>query len=566
MKKENLNKLNKIRNQIPFILVIIMVILAGLALLKPGYFSMHDDVQVMRLYEMERCFQDGQIPCRWVPDMGAGYGHPLYNYHPVFPYYLGMVFRLLGMSFLNVAKILFFLSFLLSGIFMYLLTKEFFGKWAGMVAGVFYVFAPYHAVEIYVRGALTESWAVVFFPLILWGIYKLVKTGKFSFFLTSLFSLTFLFLSHNIMALLFVPLAFVWGFYWLVQTKDWKKIIPLGVVFVWAAGLAAFFILPAFFEKSLVTMEMHTSGYYDFRHHFATVRQLFLDRSWGYGPSRLGPDDNLAFQIGWPHWWLVSITGGIFLYLWWQRKRKLSWSLVFFFFLFAITVFMTHAKSVFIWEAIPLLSFVQFPWRFLALAMFASSFLVGGLVAFSEKKSSQLFLSLVLIFLVLLLNLGYFHPEKYYSSLTDQEKLSGEEWRLQSMATLSDYVPKKVEKIPTELAPTEPWVIAGEAKVSDFNKRSNFWRFTIDVIGDQSSIVEVPVFDFPNWEIFVDSEKVNHQVNPETGLIQVEVPVNKRTVTGWLRNTSLRRIANNISILSFVCLFLVLAWQERKRN
>src|SRR4030043_1000226 len=131
MKKENLNKLNKIRNQIPFILVIIMVILAGLALLKPGYFSMHDDVQVMRLYEMARCFQDGQIPCRWVSDFSAGYGHPLFNYHPVFPYYLGMLFRLFGMSFIDIVKILFFLTFLLSGIFIYFLTKDFFGKWAG---------------------------------------------------------------------------------------------------------------------------------------------------------------------------------------------------------------------------------------------------------------------------------------------------------------------------------------------------------------------------------------------------------------------------------------------------
>src|SRR4030043_597919 len=109
MKKENLNKLNKIRNQIPFILVIIMVILAGLALLKPGYFSMHDDVQVMRLYEMERCFQDGQIPCRWVPDMGAGFGHPLFNFHPVFPYYLGMIFLPFSLPFIEITKIFFFL-------------------------------------------------------------------------------------------------------------------------------------------------------------------------------------------------------------------------------------------------------------------------------------------------------------------------------------------------------------------------------------------------------------------------------------------------------------------------
>ena len=107
MKKESQRKF---KNFLPFFLLVAVVFFAGLALIKPGYFSMHDDIQVMRLYQMERCFQDGQLPCRWVPDMGAGYGHPLYNYHPVFPYYLGMVCRLLGLSFLDTVKTLFLLA------------------------------------------------------------------------------------------------------------------------------------------------------------------------------------------------------------------------------------------------------------------------------------------------------------------------------------------------------------------------------------------------------------------------------------------------------------------------
>lgn len=556
----------KIKNNPPFILVIIITLLVGWALLKPGYFSMHDDVQVMRLYEMERCLKDGQIPCRWVPDFGAGYGHPLYNYHPVFPYYLGMFFRLFGMSFIDIVKILFFLTFLLSGIFMYFLVKEFFGKWAGMVASAFYLLAPYHAVDIYVRGALTESWAVAFFPLILWGIYKLIKTSKFPFFLVSLFALTFLFLSHNVMSLVFVPIAFIWGFYWIWQTKEWKKIVPLVIVFFWAVGLAAFFVLPAFFEQPFVTLEQHTTGYYNFHQHFATVKQLFISRHWGFGPSKPGPDDDLSFQIGWPHWWLVIIAGGIFVYLFLRKKRKFLWTFAFFLALFGLTVFMTHAKSVFIWKALPLLSFVQFPWRFLAIVMLASSFLAGGLVGFLKKGRKQLILSLVLILLVLVLNLGYFHPEKYDFQMTDEKKLSGEGWQIQSMTTLNDYVPKSVKEMPKELAPGEPRVIEGEARVSEFKKRSNFWRFTIETIGEQPPTIEVPVFDFPQWEVFADLDKVDYQVNPDSGVIQVQVPLNKRTVTAWLRNTPLRKAANGISLFSFSLLILVVAWQEKREE
>ncbi len=57
----------------------------------PGYFSHHDDLQVMRIFEMRQCFIDFQIPCRWVPDMGYGNGFPLFNYYGVFPYYLGAI-------------------------------------------------------------------------------------------------------------------------------------------------------------------------------------------------------------------------------------------------------------------------------------------------------------------------------------------------------------------------------------------------------------------------------------------------------------------------------------------
>ena len=52
------------------------------------YFTHHDDVQVIRLYEMDKCFKDYQIPCRWVPDLGGLYGYPIFNYYAPFPYYV----------------------------------------------------------------------------------------------------------------------------------------------------------------------------------------------------------------------------------------------------------------------------------------------------------------------------------------------------------------------------------------------------------------------------------------------------------------------------------------------
>lgn len=547
------------------VIIVVLSALAYFSLLKPGYFSMHDDVQVMRLYQMEKCLQDGQVPCRWVPDMGAGYGHPLYNYHPVFPYYLGMVFRLFNLSFIDISKLLFLLALLLSGLFMYRLVKEFFGEIAGIVAGLFYIYAPYHAVDIYVRGAMTESWAIVFFPLIFFSLYKFIQEERFSFFILSIFSLTFLFLSHNLMTFIFAPIALVWSLYWLLITKKWRNIWKLFIIFLWAGSLAAFFIIPALLEIPLAKIETMTIDYYNFRHHFVSVRQLFFDRSFGYGPSRPGPVDDMSFQLGWPHWWVVTVASVMAVYLFFKKRKEQFLLFAFYFLLFTFSVFMTHAKSVYLWEAIPLLFYIQFPWRFLGIAIFAGSFLTGGVTNLIKDKW-RLVLATALVILAIGLNAGYFRPEKFYPAMTDQKKLSGEEWRIQSMATLLDYIPKQVKEFPKELAPENPWIVEGEARVTEFRKRSNFWRFTIDVITPESAQVSVPVFDFPKWTVLIDQQPVSFSSDNPLGVITVQVPSGKHTVVGWFGNTRLRILANALSLFSFAGLTFFTIYVDYKNK
>ena len=62
--------------------IVVIIFILGLSvsqpLMKTGYFSHQDDLQVMRIFEMRKCFSDFQIPCRWVPDMGWGNGFPLF--------------------------------------------------------------------------------------------------------------------------------------------------------------------------------------------------------------------------------------------------------------------------------------------------------------------------------------------------------------------------------------------------------------------------------------------------------------------------------------------------------
>jgi uncharacterized membrane protein len=162
-----------------FVLSLIFTLPAVWFLFKPGvYWNMHDDMQMVRQLELEKCLNDGQIPCRWTPDLGYGYGYPLFNFYPPMPYLVGQVYRFFGFSFMNSVKATAITQIILSSVFMYLLASSVFGSVGGFIGAVFYTYAPYHALNIYVRGAMNEAWASVFFPLIFYFSRKLILDKK----------------------------------------------------------------------------------------------------------------------------------------------------------------------------------------------------------------------------------------------------------------------------------------------------------------------------------------------------------------------------------------------------
>src|SRR3989344_6497056 len=58
----------------------------------------------------------------------------------------------------------------LSAITMFILASKLFGFSGGLLSTILYLYAPYHAVQVYIRGAVGEYWAVAFLPLVVMGI------------------------------------------------------------------------------------------------------------------------------------------------------------------------------------------------------------------------------------------------------------------------------------------------------------------------------------------------------------------------------------------------------------
>ncbi len=542
----------------PLIFISMLSLITSIPIFQSGYFTHHDDLQVMRIFEMRKCIEDLQIPCRWVPDLGYGNGFPLFNYYPVLPYYIGALFSYL-FGFVGAAKVIFLIPLILAGFSMYILVKSIFeDKLIATVAATLYLLAPYRALDLYVRGAVAESFAIAIAPIIFYFSFKLIKKFSVNNFVWFSISLGLFLLCHNIMTIMFVPVLVIWIFLWLSYQK-FKNWLPVLFSSLIGFGLSAFFTLPAFFEKELVQTESLLRGDLNYLVHFVTPKQMFLERVWGYGASFPGPNDTMSFQVGWPHWWLVTglivVAGATFL-----RKQKFSQQILLatlFILIFAVSIFMMYHRSNFIWETIPTLKFAQFPWRFLSITIFTTS-VMGGLLLSFFNKNLRWYFGVVIIILTIALNILYFKPDRVYP-LNDTQKLSGDLWREQQRASVLDYLPKTAVE-PREPASEIPLILSGDAQINNFKKSTNQWELNIKV--NEKAEVAIPVFDFPNWQVIVNDQNYQHS-RDHIGRIKVNLEQGEYLIFGYFKNTLVRTVANTITIASVVSLMIVIMFSKR---
>lgn len=548
------------------VLTLVLILPAARFLFGPGYFNMHDDLQVMRIFEMEKCFADGQIPCRWAPDMAWGYGQAMFNFYSAFPYYLGVLIRMVTpLSIMGTVLLLFLISLIGAAAGMYLLAREFWGRTGGILAAILYTYAPYHALDIFIRGALAESFALAILPFVWLAIYKVIKNPTFGRVSALALALSALFTTHNVSSLIYAPFTAIWAAFWVISLKKWRAILDLGLSGLLGMGLSAFFLFPNLVEQGLIQKEFLTIDYSDFRAHFVTIRQLFLDRSWGHGPSIFGPKDEISFQIGWPHWWLIAPLGLIALV--WYRKKKtklLSLILVGLLGLSLSSAFLTHSRSTPIWLKIPIMAFIQFPWRFLGLTIFALSF-AGGALAYQSKfkyKFKNFFVA-VIILVIIVFNYKYFEPWNRSYKVTDEEKLSGVAFELQQKSAILDYLPKTAPIAPKEDAPDTPVVVAGEGKTLNYTKRSNSFFFDAEIYQDAQ--IQIPVMYFPGWVVISRGKTIPSKPTGDYGVITISLPEGKHVIQGRFQNTPVRSIGNAVTVLSLLTIFGGYLLKENKQ-
>jgi hypothetical protein len=522
-----------------------------------------DTSHAFRIYEMHRCLSDGQWPCRWVPDLGNGYGYPLYNYYPPLPYYAGDFLHWLGMSYVRAADLLFAIGLAGAGLSMFLLARRLWGDLGGLVSAVAYVFAPYLALDVYLRGALDELWALAIAPALLWALLELITTSRLRYVpLAALFG-ALLLLSHNLVAVIVAPAVALWVVALLaLRGRDaWRPAIMVAAAGAWAFGLAAFFTLPALREGGYVQLDSLSSGYFHYSHNFASLSDLFFLRTGDYS-FLLKVHLHTPVQIGWFHWGLAAASLPMALPLLRRGERREALVIGLFALFFGAGVFMSISASKPVWDQFHSLRFVQFPWRYVGLATIATAALAGGSLALIRDRSPALQLGVALALVGLFAGSGhlFFHAE-HRCALSDSELLAGVRdagapydpicdalIRDPQGFAITDYLPKDVAQVPDPPA-ASALVVAGSALIEPAGSGSDWLRLHIDAASP--SRIEASLFDFPKWRVRIDGATVPHTASVANGLVTFEVPAGAHDVELRLQDTAARRGGNLLSLASW---------------
>lgn len=552
--------------------------------LKPGnlYWNMHDDMQMIRQLEFEKCLKDGQIPCRWTPDLGYGYGYPLFNYYPPLPYIIGQIYRTVGLTFTQSVKATAFTQIILSMVFMYILANSIFGPIGGFISSVFFTYVPYHALNIFVRGAMNEAWASTFFPLIFYYSRLLVLNKKNKDLIGLSISFACLLLSHNPMVLTFTPILFLWILFWIFSKYKkplnlfLKKQIPLFIKLIFsglfASFLTAFFTLPVLSESKFVQITSMFQNYFEYSIHFTSLKQLFFSNYWSDGPSTWGPYDQMSFMVGYLHW-IIPVLMLIFI-LFFKSKNKIIKKINYLYLLLLLlifmgffSIFMTHNKSTFIWQLFPVIQKIQFPWRFLNHSAFLLSLASGGIILILDKilPKLKIIFSIVLTFLVLIFNVSYFTPVTY-GPLNEINKFSGDSWINQVTGGIYDYLPITAKTAAKSAAKSIIDEINPNLALNNISgeKHGTDWLF-FDISLNQDAFVTIAQLAFPNFEIYQNNKKINYHIDPELGRMVIKLSSGEHQIFIKLKNTPIRTISNYISLFSWILLILYLSKPLWKR-
>ncbi len=568
-------------------------------LLGPHQISGHSTYSdLVRAEVFHAAVSHGDWTPRWLPDFYFRHGSPTFHFYAPGGYYLIELLRRLGASPLWALKIAFLLPWLLGAAATYRLAKEIGGhrneRGGAGLAAIAYSLAPYLLIDIYMRNGIAEAAAFGLLPYALWATWRTAKTPGAAGWLAAVLASTALALTHNITSLLATPillgLALAGG-----DRQGGKR--RAGAAVLLGLALAAFFWLPALLDRDLVAAQQSlTGGYFNYQQHF--LDPIGVVTPAGGGPLVIGPQETASIKLGAPL--VIALLAALLALSVTRLRRRLKFPAIVAYFLAGavLCLWMSTAYSALLWRTLPLLGFVQFPWRFLLPATCLAAPLIGllpGLIPRRGWRWIRLGLMILAVTVaapyVLRVYLIFEHDPAAKSERgeparesvhvpavdmagTDPGKaglvaphrvLTVEAIRNRGVTGTAshDFLPRAVELLPGRQPPPAE-VIGGRARVVDGGWGSpTYPAVWAEIDAASEAQIALGQFWFPGWRVRLDAEAVRVTAEPRRGRLLVTVAPGRHRLEARFGASRVVWLAYGVSLLG---LLVVLAWLRHMRR
>ena len=363
---------------------VIMLVLLGAVFASYPLFSGtigfgHDlNFHLYRIEGIKDGILSGQFPVRIHPTHNNGYGYITASVYPELFLYFPAVLRIFGLSPVMAYNTFLFGVNVATALIMYYSAKGMSkSKYVGLIASIIYTLSTWRVMNLYYRAAIGEALAMVFFPLVIYGLYCLLKGDKKKWWVLAL-GCTGVYQSHVISTVFVVitiiaaVLMFIKNF---ISDRRWLGFFKAGVLTV---------LLNLWYLVSFITyyfgLDMairHTKENTEFFSNAIFPTQLFNIFNTNFGYSQLldkGMRSDMSLSLSLGVGVTICLVIGIAYFIFRKKKEIKNESFVFGILAFGVLL-LFMATTLFPWELLQqnklinkFAGTVRMPWRFLSLA------------------------------------------------------------------------------------------------------------------------------------------------------------------------------------------------------
>ena len=522
---------------------------------------------LMRVQQLSSNLAAGIFPARWMPDAAFGLGYPFFYFYASLPYYIAALFERAGSGLVNAIKLTQTLGMLAAGLAMHRFARTLLPPAGALLAAAAYVLAPFHLVNIYVRGdSLSEFWAFVWYPLILLYAGQSATGRRRAAFALSL-SLAGLVLTHNVSALIFAPFIVVWSLLGLARATRAQRLhglIALSAAAALALALTAWFWLPALASAATAQLSEQTTGYFNFANHFRTTQKDDGGVALIQSAFVFIADSPQSFSMGLTQTLLVLIGGfGWFIHAYRPEslRARLITVVAMIALLFGIATLMITPLAEPLWAALKPLQLAQFPWRFLSVQALFAALLTGGIASLKPWAHWAALLALLGAMLPMTLGAGV-HGLAVRDEDVNPRTVQLYEWYSGNIGTTirAEYLPATVLPRPATgpdvLGLERLALIAQEAPASALRSQllaiepeEQLWRITVDA---DALRMTLPLIYAPGWraEVSDDRQPVALAAYPGSGWTELTLPRGTHTIRLYYTGDPLQQTSESISVIA----------------